>query len=188
MYYHASPTAGIKILEPHISNHGIPLLYFSKKRENVLPYLSNAVEKFCRDMGYAHTGKWSKWAPYGFRHGILRLDEYYPNGLAETYQGVSGYIYHAASIQEAEQGIPILDAAISSLPVPVDGVEFIPDAYEALLEAERRGEIFIVRYEALTEKNLAWIRNSVQEEYDSAGDQPEYRYFLQNKFDFIQRT
>ncbi len=32
MYYHASPVKGITELEPHISNHGIPLVYFSKKK------------------------------------------------------------------------------------------------------------------------------------------------------------
>ena len=185
MYYHASPTAGIKVLEPRISNHGVPLIYFSKKRENVLVYLSNAVEKFCRDTGYAHTGKWTKWASYGFRDGIQQLDEYYPNALVETYLGVSGYIYRAVSIQEAKQDIHIPDAAVSSLPVPVDGVEFIPDAYEAILEAERRGEIFITRYEAMAESRRAWHEKTIQEEYDGAGDQPEYRYFLKNKFDFI---
>ena len=185
MYYHASPVGGIQTLEPKVSNHGVPMIYFSKKRENVLVYLSNAVEKYCKDTGYAHTGKWTKWATYGFLHGILHLEEYYPNALTETYRGVSGYIYRTASIREAEQEISIPDAAVSSLPVPVDGVEFIPDAYEAILEAERRGEIFITRYEALTEGTRAWLKKTIQEEYDNAGEQPEYRYFLKNKFDFI---
>lgn len=44
IYYHASQISGLSILKPHISNHGIPLVYFSKKRENVLAYLSNAIE------------------------------------------------------------------------------------------------------------------------------------------------
>ena len=35
MYYHASPVEGIRQLEPRISNHSVPLVYFSKKRENV---------------------------------------------------------------------------------------------------------------------------------------------------------
>lgn len=48
MYYHASRTGNIKKLEPRISNHGIPLVYFSTKPENTLVYLSNAVEKFCK--------------------------------------------------------------------------------------------------------------------------------------------
>ena len=188
MYYHASPTANIRVLQPRISNHGVPLIYFSKKRENTLVYLSNAVEKYCRDTGFTHTGKWTKWGPYGFRDGILTLDEYYPNAFEETYRGVSGYIYRAASIREALQEISIPDAAVSSIPVPVDGVEFIPDAYEALSEAERQGKIFIIRYEAHSKEKLAWIQKTMQEQYDSAGDQPEYRYFLKNKFDFIQCT
>ena len=185
MYYHASPIAGIKVLEPKVSNHNTPLVYFSKKRENTLVYLSNAVEKYCWDTGFAHMGKWTKWATYGFRDGILHLEEYYPDALTETYRSVPGYIYRAASIQDAEQDVHIPDTAVSSLPVPVDGVEFIPDAYEAILEAERRGEIFITRYEAMTENTRAWLKKTIQEEYDSAGEQPEYRYFLKNKFDFI---
>ena len=186
MYYHASPTADIRVLEPRRSNHDIPLVYFSKKRENVLVYLSNAIEKYCRDTGYIHWGKWTKWGPYGFRDGIQQLQEYYPNALLETYGGVSGYIYHADSIQETAQDIEIPDAAVSSIPVPVDGVEFVPDAYEAILDAERRGLLLVTRYENLSANMLGWIRKTVQEQYDSAKDQPEYRYFLKNKFDFIK--
>ncbi len=32
LYYHASQISGIKVLEPRISNHDIPLIYFSTKR------------------------------------------------------------------------------------------------------------------------------------------------------------
>ena len=49
MYYHASPIGTIKRLEPRVSNHGVPLVYFSKKRENVLVYLSNAIERYCKE-------------------------------------------------------------------------------------------------------------------------------------------
>lgn len=45
MYYHASQVEGIKQLEPRVSDHHIPLVYFSTKRENTLVYLSNAIEK-----------------------------------------------------------------------------------------------------------------------------------------------
>lgn len=152
MYYHASATPDIRVLEPRTSNHGVPLIYFSKKRENVLVYLSNAIEKYCKDTGFIHAGKWTKWGPYGFQNGVQQLDEYYPNALMETYGGVSGYIYHANFIQEDSLEIAIPDAAVSSLPVPVDGVEFVPDAYEAILDAERRGQLLITRYENLSEK------------------------------------
>ena len=152
----------------------------------MLVYLSNAVEKFCRETGYVHSGKWTKWGPYGFKNGMLQLDEYYPSALEETYRGVSGYVDHACSIQEAEQDIEIPSAAVSAVPVAVDGVEFIPDACEAILDAERRGLILVRRYGDLSEQTLAWIRKTVREQYDQAGEQPEYRYFLKNKFDFIR--
>lgn len=118
MYYHASPFGGITQLKPHVSNHGIPLVYFSKKRENVLVYLSNAVEKYCKETGFLYEGIYQKWGPYGFnRDGRQRLEEYYPNALISTYQGVSGYIYRAETISEAGFAVPIPDAAASSVPV-----------------------------------------------------------------------
>ena len=75
MYYHASPISGITRLEPRISNHGIPLIYFSTKRENVLVYLSNAIEKYCRETGFPHSSSYKKWGPYGFtKDGRQRLE------------------------------------------------------------------------------------------------------------------
>lgn len=112
MYYHASSIGTIQQLEPRISNHGIPLIYFSKKRENVLVYLSNAVEKYCRETGFAYEGRWQKWGPYGFdKNGLLRLEEYYPDALVKTYKGVSGYIYAVHHIEEAEFDVRIPYAA-----------------------------------------------------------------------------
>ena len=64
MYYHASAVGTIKQLEPRISNHGVPLIYFSKKRENVLVYLSNAIEKYCKETGFEYDGRWEKWGAY----------------------------------------------------------------------------------------------------------------------------
>ena len=96
MLYHASPVAAIKTLIPHVSNHDRALVYLSEKRENVLVYLSNAVEKHCRETGFAWNAPWYKWASYGFtKDGLLLLEEYYPNATEETYKGVSGYIYQA---------------------------------------------------------------------------------------------
>ena len=54
MYYHASSIGGITRLEPHISNHGLPLIYFSTKRENVLVYLSNSWRSIIRMRWQAH--------------------------------------------------------------------------------------------------------------------------------------
>ena len=183
MYYHASAVKDIKVLEPHVSNHGIPLIYFSKKRENVLVYLSNAVEKYCRETGFHYDGIWQKWAAYGFdKDGRQRIEEYYPNALEKTYKGVSGYIYTVQEIEEAGFQTNIPDAAVSEKRVNVCGAEFVPDAYEAILEAERSGLVSVIRYDKTTEKMRDWICKTINEEYACAELHPEYRHFLRGNF------
>lgn len=183
MYYHASPIGTIKQLEPRTSNHGVPLVYFSKKRENVLVYLSNAIERYCKETGFSYDGRWEKWGPYGFeKNGIQRLEEYYPDALRKTYQGVSGYIYCAGSIEEADFDVRIPDAAVSSIPVGIESVEFVSDAYEAILQAEKDGLITIMRYEEMPESVRQWNQRTIREEYKNAEDHPEYRHFLKGNF------
>ena len=183
MFYHASQTPGIKQLEPRISNHNIPLIYFSQKRENVLLYLSNAVEKYCKEKGFTYDGNWSKWGPYGFEaDGTLRIEEYYPKALESTYKGVAGYIYMADNVTDSGFALQIPDAVTSEIPVDVTDVEFVPDAYEAILRAEKDGQIKIVRYKELTPGKKDWIRRTMQQEYEEATDHPEYRFFLEGMF------
>lgn len=186
MLYHASSVQGISTLVPHVSNHGTPLVYLSSKRENTLVYLSNAVERHCRDTGFAWNGPWHKWASYGFaKEGLLLLEEYYPNALEETYKGVSGYVYQVA---ESACIVPMEDiphAYISREPLSVTDVEFIPDACEALLKAEAEGMIVIRRFAELTKSTHRWLEKVIPQEYAKAENHPEYRYFLQSKFHFL---
>ena len=183
MYYHASPIAGLTQLEPRISNHGVPLVYLSRKRENVLVYLSNAVERFCKDTGFQYDGTWHKWGPYGFdEDGRIRLEEYYPDALESTYGGASGYIYTVDDVIDSGYELNIPDAATSNAAVTVCGAEYIPDAYAAILEAENSGLISITRFNEMTEKKKDWLKRIIAKEYEQAEDHPEYRYFLRNKF------
>ncbi len=186
MYYHASQVGGIKVLEPRISNHNVPLIYFSAKRENVLVYLSNAVEKYCKESGFKHNGKWHKWASYGFESGgTLRIDEYYPNALIDTYKGVSGYIYSVENVCVNEDSINISSAVTTSAPVVVENVEFIEDAYDEIIRAAETGLIKIRRYEEQSDKMLAWIENTIKNEYKEAENESDYRHFLKGKFGFL---
>ena len=183
MFYHASPIGGITRLEPRISIHGIPLVYFSRKRENVLVYLSNAVERYCRETGFAYEGRWRKWGPYGFgADGWMRIEEYYPDALISTYQGVSGYIYVAENIPDPGPALEIPDAVTSRSSVKVRGAEFVPDAYEEILRAERQGLVTILRYDQMPAKTREWLVRTVRAEYESAADHPEYRHFLLGRF------
>ena len=185
MFYHASQTPGIRTLEPRVSNDGMPRIYFSDKRENVLVYLSNAVEKTCREDGFVHTGRWQKWASYGFtKDGLLHLEEYYENALEETYAGVSGYLYTVADSATVEPYTKIRNAFFAQSPVPVVSCEFVPDALNALLEAEREGKIVIMRYAEMPEKMREWLYRTTLDEYRDAP--PDYRYFLEKKFPYVK--
>lgn len=154
-FFHASQTKNIKNLKPNISNHNIPLIYFSDKRENVLVYLSNAIEKFCKEKHFKFEGFWHKWGPYGFdKDGRLCLEEYYPNALKETYSGVKGYIYSCDSISTyKELNIQIPNAYISDRPTKVEHCEYVSDAYYEIIKAEQEGLITICRTES-TQKIL----------------------------------
>ena len=183
MYYHASSVEGITELEPRVSNHKTPMVYFSKKRENVLVYLSNAIEKYCRETSFPHTGIWQKWAAYGFdSDGRQRVEEYYPNALEKTYKGVSGYIYYVEEVEAADFDLQIPDAVACRTPAKVVKSEYVPDAYLAILEAEKDGLLTVLRYEQMTDKHRLWLKETIKKEYENAADHPEYRHFLRGNF------
>lgn len=181
MFFHASQIGKIKILEPRISNHNIPLIYFSDKRENVLVYLSNAVEKVCKEKHFKFNGLWHKWGSYGFeKDGRLRFEEYYPNALEDTYKGVKGYIYSCNQITPYQKlNIKIPNAFISAQKTAVDNCEFIPDAYNEIVRAEANGLITILRYNEFISniKRKEWLKKAIIDEYRNNRTHPDYRFF-----------
>ena len=149
----------------------------------MLVYLSNAIEKYCKETGFEHSGKWTKWGPYGFnKDGIMQIEEYYPNALEDTYKGISGYIYSVEKITDSGFALQIPDAATSSEPIAVEYCEYVPDALEAILVAEKEGLITVLRYENLSKAKLDWNERTIKEEYEKAKDQPDYRHFIEGKF------
>lgn len=186
MYYHASSVEGLKVLKPHISNHGKSLVYFSSKRENILVYLSNAVEKHIKDKYNRPLNKYTKWASYGITtDGRVRVEEYYPNATIETFKGVSGYIYSVNRLDDAKPLKGIQDVYVTQDEVLVDGCEYIADAYEELLKAEQEGKIVIERFETITEQKQKWIEKTIISEYDNT-DNDDYREFLLDKFVWLK--
>ena len=185
MYYHASQVKDIKILEPHVANHQKSLVYFSSKRENVLVYLSNPVEKFIKEKHNRQMKTYKKWAAYGFTEdGRVRLEEYYPNALIETFKGVSGYIYFVNNLDGYDNIKDIKHVFAVDSPVKVDGCEYVDDAYDEILKAEREGKIAIERYEDMTDKKREFIQNMILQEYENSENE-DYNEFLFNKFPFL---
>lgn len=146
-------------------------------------YLSNAVEKYCNETSFLYTGEWKKWGPYGFeKDNRLRLEEYYPNALERTYKGVSGFIYSTENIIDSRFDVQIPDAVTSSLPVKVTSVEFVPDAYNAIIQAENEGLITVIRYEKMTNNRREWLAKTINDEYQNAMEHLDYKHFLQGNF------
>lgn len=188
MFFHASAAPGLQVLLPRPSNHGIPLVYLSERRENTLVYLSNAVEKYCRQAGFSHQGSYYTWASYGFTEdGVLRLEEYFPNAVKDTYEGVCGYIYE---VENPDKTTPMPDipfCAVTQKPVPVTGCKYIPDAYEAILSAVSAGNMLLKKYEDYSEPQHRKIEEVIVREYRSADEHPDYRAFLEAKFPFLRQ-
>ena len=189
MYFHASQIGKIKTLEPRISNHNIPLIYFSDKRENVLVYLSNAVEKVCKEGRFTFDGLWYKWGSYGFeKDGRLRFEEYYPNALEDTYKWIEGYIYSCSKIDLYQKlDIKIPNTFITAQKTTVDNCEFIPDAYNEMINAEANGLITILRYNEFISniKRKEWLKKTIIDEYRNNSAHPDYRFFLESRFSAI---
>ncbi len=183
MYYHASTMGDIQTLKPHISNHGSAKIYFSTKRENVLVYLCNAIRKHWLEQGLEPKEHYQTWGSYGFSDGILRVEEYYPNATEDVYKGAAGWIY---SVKEVDgEDLPSIPFVVTTeKPVKVADVEYIPDAYDAIMEAVKEGKILLQRYEENSPKKLEWIEWTIQKEYEeaSAGGQEDYCLFLEAKF------
>ena len=64
----------------------------------------------------------------------------------------------------------------------VAGCEYIDDAYEAIITAEKEGLVRISRYNELSPQMKKWLKDATIKEYEQAAEHPEYRFFLEAKF------
>lgn len=147
-YYHCSPTAGIRTLEPRSPGHfdkpkGV---YMSTLLPMVLFY---GIQNFEYAYGYTKDSR-------------LYYEEYFPNALEILYGGKSASLYTCAPAVVSATRIP--HEAVSADPVPVLSEQRIPDLLEALVEQERQGALKLFRYGDLSEAQLAWIRKAISQE------------------------
>ncbi len=182
--FHGSRTPNITTLKS-FGDGEKPLIYFFSKRENTLIYLCNAVERFCQQTGFNFQGKYATWGPYGFdSDGTLCWSEYYPNALWETFGEAEGYVYKVDTCAQKHKYIPT--AYVSDVPVEVLECEIIPDVYQEILKMESEGKLRISRYEDMSEGRKNWLQKTMKEQYAYPEISPDYKYFLENKFDFLK--
>lgn len=137
IFYHASNIGNLEELLPLSKMHGgdKPVCYFTPNKEYALFYL--------RDMEINHVTCGVD------QNGIPVYHEQFPGQLAKIYGERSGYIYSCINEGPIKQG-HTGGVWIATEPVKVLGSEFIGDVYAEIIEAERRGEVRVIRYEDLT--------------------------------------
>ena len=163
--YHASPAAGLTVLEPRMT------AFFGKPKQVCLTAL--------KPMALLYGIKHFEYT-YGYtRDGSLYYEEYFPGALEELYRGKSASLYRCAW-REGMEKTQIPNEYVSAVPVPVEEEILIPDVYEALLKEERLGTIRIVRWAEVSEEARDWVRRTGMREILEAGllgqDSPRARY------------
>lgn len=151
-YYHCSPTVGLKTLKPRIPEQ------FSKPAgvylTTLLPMaLMYTIQNYEYTYGYTNDGK-------------IYFEEYFPNALEILYRGKSGSLYLCDPKEIKPTRIP--NEVISEKEVPVLQEIPIPDAYEALIEQERKGTLVIRKYRELSKEMQQWILKEEAEQIRKA--------------------
>lgn len=141
-YYHCSPVAGLKLLEPRK-----PEGFDKPARVYMTTLLPMALMYGVRNYEYTYAYTKEKQ---------IYFDEYFPDELEVLYRGRSASLY-ICQPEATEQG-RIPNEVVSEGPVKVLEEIVIPDVCEALLEQERLGALVIRRHQELSEQMLAWVR------------------------------
>ena len=83
--------------------------------------------------------------------------------------------------------IKIPNAFITSEKTTVEKCEFIPDAYNEMINAEANDLITIMRYEEFigNPQRKEWLKKTITDEYEKNKAHPDYRFFLESKFSDI---
>lgn len=163
--YHGSMTAGIRELQPALSNHGKPYVYLTDNEALSVIYSYNPMT---RPNG---------WFTYCWREGRLHYDEYFPNALEEIYRGHPGYVYTCEGDFPNMEKMPWV--YLSEEAVSVLTERYIPDVYEELLRLSEAGDMVINRYEKISDRFKAHILELVR---PKETDDENYRSFVRKYF------
>lgn len=157
-FYHGSPISDLAELEPALSEHGKPYIYFAA---NPLVALLYAVKPVPKPFSFY---------PYGFdSKGTVVYSEYFENAFEKLYKGKVGYLYECDTVNNVEQPTQIHCAYTCTDPVKIDRVTKISDLYEYYIEQEKFGSFKRKRFRDISEKEMAFVledmKNTVKQ-YD----------------------
>ena len=173
--YHGSSIPNLTELKPHTSEHKEPYVYLSSDIVVAMLYTVHKIER-------PHN-----WFTYGFdENNIPVYTEYYPNALADVYNGKKGYVYQCHKTEDMSNPTDINCTYVCTKPVMIDKCIVIDDVYKTLLEYEKSKHFIIRRFEVLSDKQPININAQIKQEIINHGllSTPEsgYSKFIQDKF------
>ena len=178
MLYHGTSVQGLKRLEPMISEHGKPYVYFSS---NIVVAAFYTVHRVKRPYN---------WFPYGFNENSTPVYyEYYENAFSDVYSGKRGVIYCCENVPNIQNPTNINCTYVCENAVNISEIIEIDDMYKWFIEKENGGELIIKRYETLSQRQKQNFISIVQAEIDDnkLREKPDcdYTEFIKKKFPFL---
>ena len=132
-YYHGSPNGNLTELKTQKSNDGY--IWLAEDYCFALLYAGNPVRFWAVDK----------------ESGRLIIREVQPNSLELMYKNKPCYIYSISNVGEFEQyNFKGRKSIRLNYDVKIEEKEFIPDAYEKMLELEKQGILILRRWNDLT--------------------------------------
>lgn len=132
--YHGTTEPNLKVLAAKSKDReGNPVLYLTDNWAYSLFYIRD------REIDFVTCGIHSD--------GKVYYDEKIPDQLKLLYQGKEGYIYE---VDTAAQPTKTNGIYVAGSDTEVTGKQLIPDAYQAILEEIKRGNVIFIPYESLT--------------------------------------
>ena len=148
--YHGTVVSALKVLKPFAnpnSNLEYSCVYLSTNKALSSIYIWN---------------KGFKWMTFEIREdGIPIYNESFKDCLLEFYGDVKGCIYECEADFETDANTTIKHAVISKIPVAVQSVDIVENAYERILQYEKSGELIINHYDNLSDRQKERDRNMV---------------------------
>lgn len=177
-FYHGSPIGGLNELQPFLSEHGKPYIYFAT---NPLVALLYAVKPVPKPFSFY---------PYGFdKNGNVIYSEYYENAFCDLYKCKVGYLYECDDLKNTDTPTQINCAYTSAEPIKVDRVTMIPDLYTFYKEQEKKGLFRVKPKKDISDKEMNYVFDELRKDIEKGklknSPQHAMSVFIQKHFPAI---
>ncbi len=148
--YHGSSVGNLIELNPFLSEHQKPYVYFSS---NPVIALLHTVKPVPKPFSYY---------PYGFNEDKVVYSEYYKNCFKDIYKGKTGFLYECENVKNITNPTLIKYVYASESTVKISRCIKIDDVYEAFMKYKENGLFAIKSFEEISEKELNFAYDEIR--------------------------